>query len=977
MQTRTALKNLTGGKINVDAVSPRGPLAQNADWLLKQYNQRVVNTKTAQRHHASMAALPVLTAARKAADEMVKERVLPDDSPIVSRFDAFSVIKDASRKCPGDMGLRRIALHLERLWHAEPLGALTAGALARLRDHYQGADPRSTLGEVVDTCIPKVSFKTLPVAKLVRIASQIASQEDYDTAVERNSLHGDDPISVRARIFIRELANRASKMDVTAVQDADTHDIGETKGISKSTSIKKLHGHDIATRIASRLNRDAEQFVEPEEKAAEVEPSNDKSAEETGIEGTGILHTGGLLHQALKNLATTGGAMPKEAIEKLPDADFDPKVNAQQPDQVAVPACGCEALESDREFKQVRHKAALSADHPLVDDGRDHFPMGTDELMAVSIKSAEAMTKTPSWWLGSLSELKNMVKQAALPPSLEKFKFKKKTDGKGEKDEKKGNPFSKGKKKEDKTALSFNKDEIGRTVISGREFKAAGYSIVIGQDDIVHINTKSGSKKYPLIDLDGAVADFMYLVSTAKHPAGSPPAPVFYIREGIRMACPGCSEVNSYAMPKTAADLTCDSCHVIIPSKVVAAAFASGTINEEAVLVAITPNSLQDTFGDKFAKAAEMLGADGVGANGCQAEAYAVDASVAKLAEIWDFMVAAGFKPIAQFEDVDKEPVDMGPTDELSPTHEQEESEEIDDVERLEGIADEIMDIADSMESMEHHGQAGPVPSAAMPSSGGVVAEDLPSMPSDFGGQWADWQVIQAAMMHYQHQGMGVADAIGQFQKDYMKERKDENGAPVDVQQFDQNVVVQVASAVFGGDASQLGEQMALGMTPGEAGPEVEAPVGPEMGGLDESEEVPVMPPSRQPGKPNKNVAKKKQADLPSTTVNQQQPDAIQPSGLGKDSEQAVEIPSPGKIKTQTGKPQGGASSTELGTDSDAKDPGTFGAESPKAEHGATEQSGTSLPSTDLGGDSDSEENATTRSMDSKSKAAPKLMQSK
>jgi len=1024
MQTRTALKKLTGGKIDVDAVSPSGPLAQNADWLLKQHEQRTSGIKVAQRRHASMAAMPVLAAARKVADELVKERVLPDDTLIVSRFDAFSVVKDASHKCANDMELRKFALHLERLWHTEPLGALTAGALTRLRDHYQGMNPRSAVGEVVDTCIPKVSFKTLPVAKLVRIASQISNQEEYDAAIERNGLYTDDPISVRARTFIRELVNRASKTNVSSVQAAETKDTTETKGVSKSTSIKKLHGRDIATRIASRLYRDAEQFVEPKTDEAVEVKEEDKVAEDVGIDGTGVLtHAAELRHAALKNLAMTGEAMPKEAVapegwegtvkkmkksknvenpwalahhmkskgaephytekgkkkeqfkkdsaEKLPDANFEPKINDQQPDQVAVPECGCEALESNKEFKQVRHKAALTASHPLVDDGCDHFPIDTDELMAVSIKSAESMTKTPAWWLGSLDELKSMVKAAALPPSLEKFKFKKKTD---KKDEKKGNPFSKDKK------ASITKDVIEQTIVAGREFTASGYSISVGQNDIVQITTKSGSKKYPLVDLDGAVADFMYLVSTAKHPAGSPPPPVFFIREGIRMTCPGCLEVNSYDMPKIAADLTCNNCNVVIPSKVITSAFKNDMINEEAILTAVTPNDLQDEFGDKFAKAAEMMGADGVGADGCKAEAYSLDVPVEKLAEVWDFMVEAGFKPIAQFENMDKEPIDEFDTvDDLSPTHEQEEGEELEAAEELEEIAQDIVEIADGLKGMEHHGQAGPVPGAVMPPSGGTVAEglELDGTPgSGLGEQWADWQVIQAAMMHYQHQNMGVADAIGQFQKDYMKERKDKEGNLIGGQQFDQNVVVQVAAAVFGTDAMQLGEQMALGMTPpGMAGPEVEAPVS-EPPGLGEAE-VPEMPPSRQPGKPNKNVAKKKRADIPSTEVNAQQPDAVQPEKLGPDSEQAVEIPGPGKVKTQTGKPQGNVAPTDLGISSDAKDPGTFKAESPKDQHPVTDQSGTSLPATDLGEDSDTGENATTKSMESKSKAAPSVVQSK
>jgi hypothetical protein len=1008
MQTRTALKQLTKGQIDVDRVSPGGPLTQNAGWLLQQYEKRQADIRASQQRHAAVAAAPMMHAARQKAEQVLRKQVMPNDMPIVSRYDAFSVVKDAARKHQDDMGLRKFALHLERLWHAEPLGSLTVGALSRLRDHYQSTSPRSIIGEVVDTAIPKVSFKTLPVSKLARLAAAIGTQEDYDNVVVRYGLQGDDRISVRARTFIRELVNRAASLDVGGIKDADTQEIQPNKAIKdpRKLDIKKIHGKDIAARIASRLSKDAAEFdacmdsekeaAGPVEEDADVQaapgemPEEKKDPDETmGIEGTGVLP-----HAAAKDGAGK--------------ANFDPKINAQQPDQVAVPEDGCCALENEGENKQLRpsRKAAIEATHPLCDDGREHFPISTDELASTSLKTAQSMVKVPSWWLGSVDELKQIVqhaiefknKEAALPPGLEKFKFKKKTDGGGkseEKDEKpgkkddkkSGNPFAK-----DKKAFSLDKDTIEKALLEGTTFKAAGYSILINEkDDAVNISTKTGNKKYPLVELDDAIADFMYLASTAKHPAGSPPPPVFFVREGIRMNCPGCYETNSYEMPETAADLNCGSCNAVIPGKVVAAALASGAAHEEATLIAITPNELQEEFGDKFAKAAEIIGADGVGADGCRAEAYAVDVPVEKMAEVWDFMVQAGFTPIAQEFPIEEETEEPAMEENLSPTHEMEEGEELEAAERLEGIAEEVLEIADEIEGMEHHGQAGmPPPSssapAGAPGGGGMMAADEPGMPGadpmmggvpggGLGGQWSDWQVIQAAMMHYQHQGMGVADAISQFQKDYAKERKDEKGNPIAAQEFDQQVVIQVASQVFGVDGGQLGDSMALGMDmtpPGEAGPEVEAPVPEDLG-----DELPGEPPAKEMPPAKRSMAKKKKADLPSTKVNQQQPDAVQVSKLGPDTEQTGQLPSPGKIKTQTGKPQGNFAETGHEPDSDRKDPGTFGAGKPKAQHPITDQRGVKLPSTEMGKDSDTGDNAVTRKMEQMSGAAPQSMQSK
>ena len=106
MQTRTALKQLTKGQIDVDRVSPGGPLTQNAGWLLQQYEKRQADVRASQQRHAAVAAAPMMHAARQKAEQVLRKQVMPNDMPIVSRYDAFSVVKDAARKNPEDMGLR-------------------------------------------------------------------------------------------------------------------------------------------------------------------------------------------------------------------------------------------------------------------------------------------------------------------------------------------------------------------------------------------------------------------------------------------------------------------------------------------------------------------------------------------------------------------------------------------------------------------------------------------------------------------------------------------------------------------------------------------------------------------------------------------------------------------------------------------------------------------------------------------------------
>jgi hypothetical protein len=458
---------------------------------------------------------------------------------------------------------------------------------------------------------------------------------------------------------------------------------------------------------------------------------------------------------------------------------------------------------------------------------------------------------------------------------------KEKKEDKKDKKEKNENPFAKA------SARGFSSDKIEEKLTAGEQISFSDFSLKIavshtGQNT-VELITKSGSKQYQLLDLDNAISDFMYLVGTEKMP--DPLAPLFHFNEGIRVACLGCSSINSYEMPEDPMDLACSGCGSVIPSKAVTAAFESNLASDETILVAFVPKSLQEEFGDKFAEAAEMLGADNVSAEGSKAEAFAVTTNDKK-ADVWDFLVESGFKPLAQA--VPAAPAmpagDMMADDEMPQM----------DIE---------MDIP--MEGM---------------SPAGIDEAELPELGDNPQGNysWADHQMVQAAMMHYQAQGKNVVDAITEFNKEYG------DG-------YDPETVMQVASTVYG-----IGlDQIKVGMT-------------------------------------------KDAGDLPSTSVNTQQPDSVSVSNdvPGPDSETKGEIPNPGKPKSQVS-PQGTFSNISTEADSDNKDPSDFGAGKPKTQHPAIDQQGTSLSDTSLGSHSDSDMGKAMKDMDSKSKNAPKSMQSK
>jgi len=963
MQTRTALKRLSKGGVDyADRVTPNGPLAQNASWLLEKHANQEQRLQTERERHELAQSMPILEAARRKLAEATSNKVLPDDTPIAMRFDVFNVIKQATKQYPKDTGLRMFATHLQRLWHKEPTGTITAGALTHLRDHYQTQNPRSVVGEITDTAVPKVAFNNLPVAQLTRIASEISSQDDYNTTIIRHGLHRDDVRSIRARAFIRELVNRKAELETELKDD------GAATGIAK-----RSRAGDISERVVKRIIREgqSDNTADSDTESADTESSDTESqtAEAAGMgqAGSGMLFSAKSAKlewaEMMNHFASTGEGLPpaasdavavappgwEETVKQMKDepgidnayalawwmegkgyqpdgeddkksdsdmecqaapppsmpmpvaagksaadsaACFEVKVNPQQPDQVSVPDDGGAALKGKSKPKKAIALGSfvVKADHPLVDDGQDHFPAFNEKQAELVLKTASELEKAPTWWLGSTKELSSLIEIAFSTKAAE---LKKKA---GDLPPEFKENIEK-KKKETEKKAKFNPEEIEARLLDGKAYEVGGLSLKVATNnnlETIELRTKRGSRKYPLSEIDGAIADFMFLAKDEK--VLTPPTPSFVMREGFRMTCPACYEISSYPMPKKASDINCSSCHTLFPEKVIKAAFNVGVAGEEATLIAFAPVSLQEEFGEKFANAAEMMGADSIGANGARAEAYAKHPGVEKMAEIWDFLTEAGFKPLAQFYGQEM-PMMTGADEDMPPMD---------------------MDM----------GAPPPMPGAEEEMSG-PPSMDVPDLGDPNGGtDWADHQMVQAAMMHYRAQGNTVTEAITQFTKDYG------DG-------YDPETVMQVASQVF-----SIGlDQVKIGMN--------------------------------------------KDADIPATKVNQQQPDYVnvgtQPLGPGDESDTKGEIPTekPNAQVPAQSQPGTSAGDTSMSHGSDTKEsiptPGK-----PKSQHPATDQKGVKLPpvggpGAGLGsGDlSDTAEGKTTRKWDSESAGAYNNQRSK
>jgi hypothetical protein len=237
MKTRDALRQITGRHHD----HGDGPLANVGRQLLQNFQARETQRLADADERAFMAGKgPVIKVLQQKLAEARAADLFQDGTPCVSRFEAYQALDRARGRHPTDRGLRMASAHAERLWHKDRMGYLTVGDVARLRGHYTQQYPRSVVAKVIDSEIPRVGFNTLPVAKLGQMAAQIVGNTDeerqfaYEQVIQANGLHTNKPEHMRARAFIRSLADMAAEPPLP--QDP-----------------RQMRGEDVAQRALMRM----------------------------------------------------------------------------------------------------------------------------------------------------------------------------------------------------------------------------------------------------------------------------------------------------------------------------------------------------------------------------------------------------------------------------------------------------------------------------------------------------------------------------------------------------------------------------------------------------------------------------------------------------------------------------------------------------------------------------------------------------
>jgi len=272
MQTRKKLAALGGGTYEYGD----GPLARVADRLLTEHRAAEDARMTAADARAQAQGTgPYLAALRRMAAEQATESLQNCASPCILAADLHAVLQAASAAAPADRGIRMAKAHAYRLWTKDPMGALCVGDVARLRAHYIREYPRTKVGTVIDTEVPRVGFNTLPLGRLYRVAASIAaevdsgkdSQETYEYYMRREALDGNKPEQVRARAYVRALL---------------TGNAGEADSEADDS--------DVATRVQRRMATDDDPILSMTE---QEDPMADEMQDEPAAEGDEMLEAPG------------------------------------------------------------------------------------------------------------------------------------------------------------------------------------------------------------------------------------------------------------------------------------------------------------------------------------------------------------------------------------------------------------------------------------------------------------------------------------------------------------------------------------------------------------------------------------------------------------------------------------------------------------------------------------------------------------
>jgi len=553
MRTKDLLSHLYGPEA-ADGFHSR--LADIAGRLVEENEERESRRMAeADLRDALAGQGPMLDTLQRALVAEQRESLTDSRLPAVLTFDAYCIIKDASKESPDDRGLKQASHALYDRWNQDPLGYMTVGELVSYRDHFLDMFPKSAAKRVFDVSIPEVGFQTLTdLPLLTRIASEVVDQESYERAVEANGLDGDRPECWRARAYIKGIANLAESADRFELRQPTLREASERALLHVA---QELGGHESPEKLDGTEGMPESMHAPGEEELPHNEYSEEMASIESPITGEELV-----VELGVRDEQRVDGMEPDEHEGKSPASAplpgmFENRAQLEEREHEMTEGPGGEM--GDEMMVEERAEARETVT-TIVD------PTSGQELQLTLsvIEDEEEVEEEPGFergksletpMLNEMDELggghmerESSSRQAKAPPGREKqVKELKKKPGVD-------NPFavawssydkSHGKKPKSKSkkAVRLSKDDVrnicagmGVTpafieskLLNGDEVAAGAYAIRIGANDSVELrrllqtdSTKNARvvRSASLAEFDGVVEDFMALTAAQFAPQG-------------------------------------------------------------------------------------------------------------------------------------------------------------------------------------------------------------------------------------------------------------------------------------------------------------------------------------------------------------------------------------------------------------------------------------------------------------------------
>jgi len=145
---------------------------------------------------------------KKAVEQAIEQNNAEVDGtlPIVSAFEALQIARSASEDHSRDLGVLNLTTYLDKKWRQDKEANLTTKDVILIKDHFKRNYPKSAATQVIDE-FAKKGYATLPIGKLIDLAANIRTQEDFDYYIKEAGLQGNNPFHRKARQFILALLN--------------------------------------------------------------------------------------------------------------------------------------------------------------------------------------------------------------------------------------------------------------------------------------------------------------------------------------------------------------------------------------------------------------------------------------------------------------------------------------------------------------------------------------------------------------------------------------------------------------------------------------------------------------------------------------------------------------------------------------------------------------------------------------------------